>query len=117
MGLSCKRNRKFYKDKSIKLKKMKTDKEKIYNLFNNQKFDQVEKLLEKIDFKNNTDIDYFFIWNYPSKKGKYEEAIYYFQKTLKFNKNNYDSNFNLGGCYQVYLILIWQFTIIQFVQS
>ena len=48
MGLSCKRNRKFYKDKSIKLKKMRTDKEKIYNLFNNQKFDQVEKLLEKI---------------------------------------------------------------------
>ena len=101
MGLSCKRNRKFYKNKSIKLKKMKTDKEKIYNLFNNQKFDQVEKLLEKIDFKNNTDIDYFFLYGIIlAKKGKYEEAIYYFQKTLKFNKNNYDSNFNLGGCYQ-----------------
>ena len=81
MGLSCKRNRKFYKEKLIKLKKMRADKEKIYNLFNNQKFDQVEKLLEKIDFKNNTDIDYFFfIWNYPSKKRKVRGSYILFSK-------------------------------------
>ena len=35
-----------------------------------------------------------------AKKEKYKEAIYYFQKIIKSNKNNYDSNFNLGGCYQ-----------------
>ena len=80
---------------------MTTDKEKIYYLFNNQKFDQVEKILEKFDLENSNDYDYFFLYGVIlAKKEKYKEAIYYFQKIIKFNKNNYDSNFNLGGCYQ-----------------
>ena len=80
---------------------MTTDKEKIYYLFNNQKFDQVEKILEKFDLENSNDYDYFFLYGVIlAKKEKYKEAIYYFQKIIKFNKNNYDSNFNLAGCYQ-----------------
>ena len=80
---------------------MTTDKEKIYYLFNNQKFDQVEKILEKFDLENSNDYDYFFLYGVIlAKKEKYKEAIYYFQKIIKSNKNNYDSNFNLGGCYQ-----------------
>ena len=79
--------------------------QEILNLLKNNEFNAAKELIEALLKSEKENLTYTFYYGLIlANERKYSEAISYFEKVLSVDKNHFDSNFNIAGCYQGLLI-------------
>ena len=79
--------------------------QEILNLLKNNNFNEAKELIETLLKSDSNNLTYIFYYGLILANDKrYKEAIPFFDKVLLADKNHYDSNFNIAGCYQGLLI-------------
>ncbi len=79
--------------------------QKILNLLKINKLTEAKQLIENLLKSENNNLTYIFYYGLMlANEKKYNEAITFFNRVLAFDKNHYDSNFNIAGCYQSLLV-------------
>ena len=79
--------------------------QEILNLLKNNKFIKAKELIENLLKSEKENLTYKFYYGLIlANDRRYKEAIPFFEKVLFADRNHYDSNFNLAGCYQGLLI-------------
>ena len=79
--------------------------QEILNLLKNNKFIKAKELIENLLKSEKENLTYKFYYGLIlANDRRYKEAIPFFERVLLSNRNHYDSNFNMAGCYQGLLI-------------
>ncbi len=79
--------------------------QEILNLLKNNKFIEAKQLVENLLKTETENLTYKFYYGLIlANDRKYKEAIPFFEEVLLADRNHYDSNFNIAGCYQGLLI-------------
>ena len=79
--------------------------QKILDLLKSNQLTKAKQLIESLLKSEKKNITYVFYYGLIlANERKYREAITFFKKVLVVDKNHYDSNFNIAGCYQGLLI-------------
>ena len=79
--------------------------QKILDLLKSHQLTKAKQLIESLLKSEKKNFNYVFYYGLIlANEKKYREAITFFKKVLVVDKNHYDSNFNIAGCYQGLLI-------------
>ena len=79
--------------------------QEILNLLKNNEFKKAKELIESLLKTERENLTYIFYYGLIlANNRRYKEAIPFFERVLLSDKNHYDSNFNMAGCYQGLLI-------------
>ena len=79
--------------------------QEILNLLKNNKFIKAKELIEKLLNSERENLTYKFYYGLIlANDRRYKDAIPFFERVLLSDRNHYDSNFNMAGCYQGLLI-------------
>ncbi len=79
--------------------------QEILNLLKNNKFIKAKELIENLLKSERENLTYKFYYGLIlANDRRYKEAIPFFERVLLSDRNHYDSNFNMAGCYQGLLI-------------
>ena len=79
--------------------------QKILDLLKSNQLTKAKQLIESLLKSEKKNFNYVFYYGLIlANEKKYREAITFFKKVLVVDKNHYDSNFNIAGCYQGLLI-------------
>jgi len=79
--------------------------QKILDLLKSNQLTKAKQFIENLLKSEKENITYIFYYGLIlANERKYRDAINFFEKALAADKNHYDSNFNIAGCYQGLLI-------------
>lgn len=79
--------------------------QKILDLLKSNQLTKAKQFIENLLKSEKENITYVFYYGLIlANERKYRDAINFFEKALAADKNHYDSNFNIAGCYQGLLI-------------